>query len=139
MIGFQPNQNYASYIATADEWNDMYIGENGILGTSSGYSSMSEAITSALLLWYGEYEYDTTIGVTYGAILGNPHVDSALIQYQIEKNIMSVNDFLTDDQVADYGVKTINSVTFGMNRKTRKFTATAKITLYNKQKITITT
>lgn len=137
MNGFQPNQNWSNYIASGTEWNDIYIGDNGILGSSSGYQNMQETVTSALLLWYGEYEYDTTIGLTYGAFLGNPNVDGAVIQYQVQQNILNVNNFLTTDQVASYGVKTINSITYALSRTTRKLTITCKITLNNNQKMTI--
>jgi hypothetical protein len=120
-------------------FNDWYIDAGGNLVTTSGVEGFTQSIRSSVWLWLGEYEYNTTLGVPYKAILDNPHTTQPYVEQQIKVAIMLADSYLTDNQRKAYGVKTINQMTFGFNKVKRALTVSITIILNNDKTIVVET
>lgn len=116
---------------------DLYLNDSGDLVTVSGAECMSQAITSSLLLWNGEYDFDINIGLPYNTILGNPHINYDLLYYQISNAIMLPNQYLTPNQLSLYGINQIIDLNFTIDQKSRKLIINTTISLNNGEQISL--
>lgn len=114
-----------------NENNDLYLDTNNDLAIISGEFDLVQSIEAAIRLWLKEYEYNTSIGVNYKQIYGNPNLLPEVIDYNLTTAIMSVNTFLTPDNLKNYGIKKINSLDYKLNRDTRVMQVTGEILLNN--------
>ena len=117
--------------------NDLYMLENGQLATVDGAYDILQSIKCAILLWIGEYDFDTQLGVPYKIILGNPGSNGALIEFQIRRAIFSVNDAMTTEQLAIFGIDKIQSLNFSFNQTTRGVILQAVLLLNNRSRIEV--
>lgn len=112
-------------------FNDIYIDEGGNLVLCSGTEMIKNAIATNLWLWISEYEYNTTIGVPYKTILGNPNVDQSYIQYHVTKAIFQVNTTLPPATLAIYGIKSVNIDSYEFIKESRRLVVNITATLNN--------
>lgn len=121
--------------------NDFYLDLSGSLpdlATVSGVDDLVLSVNSALRLWKGEYEYDTTLGISYSYILGNNFVKAGYVYSQIETAVFNCNDYLSSTQLATYGITAISNISYEVDRQTRSANITVDITLVNGSTITVT-
>ena len=122
-----------------DANNDLYLKENNDLGIVSGKDDLIQTVISSIKLWLKEYEYNTSLGVNYKQMYGNPHLLPEYIDYNLRAAILLVNSFLTPENLANYGIKTINSLDYNLDRNTRIMKVNVQIKLNNNTTTTIET
>ena len=120
-----------------NSYNDLYLNESGNLTSTNCVAEIIQSITSSLLLWLKEYDFDTTLGINYRDLYANPHLNSATLDYYIMKAIMLPNQYLTADNLSVYGVNKINSLNYALDQSNRKININAEIMLNNGQILTI--
>lgn len=120
-----------------DNNNDLYLNESNDLAVITGEFDLIQTITSSLRLWLKEYDYNTSIGVNYKQMYGNPHLLSEYIDYNLRTAILLPNSFLTSTDLANYGVKNINNLDYTLDRNTRIMKVIAEIKLNNNNSITV--
>lgn len=133
MTGFAVNTSRDGNLG----FNDLYIDAGGNLVTVSDLEEFIQAIRSSIWLWLGEYNFDTALGVQYSTIFGNPHIPEASITQQLRQAILLADSYLTTDQRAAYGVNSIDSITYVIDRRTRILTANIILVLNNNDTVTI--
>lgn len=114
-----------------NENNDLYLDTNNDLAIVSEVLDLVQSVEAAIRLWLKEYEYNTSIGINYKQIYSNPNLLPEVIDYNLTTAIMSVNTFLTTENLKSYGIKKINSLDYKLNRDTRVMQVTAEILLNN--------
>jgi hypothetical protein len=100
-------------------FNDTEIDSGGNLILVKGIDFMSQTIKNSLWLWIAEYVFNILIGVPYLLILGNPNIEESLIQFYLSRQILTVNNYLTTDQLTIYGIKEITSLIFDFDTNQR--------------------
>jgi len=133
MISFGLSKNDTVY---SNHINDLIMQPNGQLQVLTGAYSIAQSINCALSLWLGEYELNSTEGVPYKLIFqgsANPQ----LIDYQLTNAILSPNKYMSKEQFELFGIKKINSLTYSLDRQTRKFNLDAVVLLNNGQDIIV--
>ena len=114
-----------------DANNDLYLNESNDLAIVSGEDDLIQTVISSIKLWLKEYEYNTSLGVNYKQMYGNPHLLPEYIDYNLRAAILLVNSFLTPENLANYGIKTINSLDYNLDRNTRIMKVNVEIKLNN--------
>ncbi len=109
--------------------NDLYVNPSGQLAIVTGAYDTLQSVENALQLWLGEYDYNTSYGIPYKILLANPNSNNPLIEYQIRNAILSINSYLTTSQKAQFGIKSIQSLTYEVDRDLRIFNLSAVILL----------
>ncbi len=122
-----------------DANNDVYLNESNDLAIVSGEDDLIQTVISSIKLWLKEYEYNTSLGVNYKQMYGNPHLLPEYIDYNLRAAILLVNSFLTPENLANYGIKTINSLDYNLDRNTRIMKVNVEIKLNNNTTTTIET
>jgi hypothetical protein len=122
-----------------DANNDLYLNESNDLAIVSGKDDLIQTVISSIKLWLKEYEYNTSLGVNYKQMYGNPHLLPEYIDYNLRAAILLVNSFLTPENLANYGIKTINSLDYNLDRNTRIMKVNVEIKLNNNTTTTIET
>ena len=122
-----------------DANNDLYLNESNDLAIVSGEDDLIQTVISSIKLWLKEYEYNTSLGVNYKQMYGNPHLLPEYIDYNLRAAILLVNSFLTPENLANYGIKTINSLDYNLDRNTRIMKVNVEIKLNNNTTTTIET
>ncbi len=120
-----------------DDNQDMFIDESGNLGVVSGADCMSDNLQTNCKLWISEYEYDTTIGIPYKTIIGNPHVNSTTLNTQYTNALLLSNKYLTQAQQSAFGINSIQSLTFSEDSKSRELIMNATVLLNNNTTIQV--
>lgn len=140
-FGLTSNSVYSTYENNVDDTqshiNDIYMLPNGQLAVVDGVYDIAQSIRCAIQLWLGEYDYNTTDGVPYRLLLGIQNVNNNLIDYQLRQAIFSVNKNMTTQQLQIYGVKSIQSVNFTVNKSTRLMTVNSVVLIANGQNIEV--
>ena len=122
-----------------DPTNDLYLNESNDLAIVSSEDDLIQTVISSIKLWLKEYEYNTSLGVNYKQMYGNPHLLPEYIDYNLRAAILLVNSFLTPENLANYGIKTINSLDYNLDRNTRIMKVNVEIKLNNNTTTTIET
>jgi len=140
-FGLTSNSVYSTYENNVDDTqshiNDIYMLPNGQLAVVDGVYDIAQSIRCAIQLWLGEYDYNTSEGVPYRLLLGIQNVNNNLIDYQLRQAIFSVNKNMTTQQLQIYGVKSIQSVNFTINKFTRLMTVNSVVLIANGQNIEV--
>lgn len=110
-------------------FNDIYVDDSGNIATVSGIEAMQQLVAQSLWLWYGEYDFNTTYGVTYRRLLGQRGVTNSLVQLQINNAIMSINNYIPQQFIPQYGIKKVVIQSYSMNRVSRMLSVTVDIYL----------
>jgi hypothetical protein len=76
-----------------DENGDIYLDQNGNIAMINGVAGVAQTVSTALSLWLGEYDFNTTIGMPYNAIMGET-LDQLLL-YSYVKDVVSNVAFVT--------------------------------------------
>lgn len=124
------------FAMTADT-QDMFIDEAGNLGIVSGIDCMADNLKTSCKLWIKEYDYDTTIGIPYLTIIGNPHVNSTTLNTQYTNALLLPNNYLTQAQQSKFGINSIPSLTFSENSISRELKMQATVLLNNNTAIQV--
>lgn len=119
-------------------FNDLYIDAGGNLVTVSDIEEFVQYIRSSIWLWLGDYDFNTSLGVQYPVIFGNPHIPQSVITSQLRQAIMLADSYLNATQRAAYGIKSIDSINYTPDRVQRVLLVTVIITLNNNDTITVT-
>lgn len=114
-------------------FNDTGIDAGGNLILVKGFDFISQTIKNSLWLWIAEYVFNTLIGVPYLLILGNPNIEESLIQFYLTRQILTLNDYLTTEQLTVYGIKEISSLVFDFNTNQRVENVAITILFNNNQ------
>lgn len=130
------NEGLIGFAMTKDT-QDMFIDEAGNLGVVSGADCMADNLKTNCKLWIKEYEYDTTIGIPYLTIIGNPHVNSTTLNTQYTNALLLSNNYLTQAQQSAFGINSIKSLVFSEDNTTRELTMNAEVLLNNNTSIQI--
>lgn len=120
-----------------DENQDMFIDEAGNLGIVNGADCMSDNLQTNCKLWINEYDYDTTIGIPYKTIIGNPHVNSTTLNTQYTNALLLSNNYLTQAQQSAFGINSIQSLVFSEDNQSRKLIMNATVLLNNNTEIQV--
>lgn len=99
-------------------FNDIYTSD-GNLQVVRGTDALIQLVTQALWLWYGEYDFNTTLGVTYRRLMSNKFSRKSLFQYQIENSIYNVNNYLNPKLLPIYGIKQVIIQSYSINKATK--------------------
>ena len=118
-------------------YNDLYLDSGGNLATVGNIDDMSQTVVQSLWMWFGEYVFNIFLGVPYKLILGNTPLQQSLIKFYLTNSILLINDYLTPDQLADYGINQIVNIGFSFNKLTRTDNITITILLNNGQNINL--
>lgn len=114
--------NYATFqlVEYIDQNNIPYLDIksdfNGNIILVQDNAAILQNVQTALSLWYSEYQYDTTLGVDYSNILGNPNINDALLFTEIKSVIYNVQ-----------GVVSIGNIIVKRDTASRKATITVYI------------
>jgi len=133
--GFALNQSSSTYdndgnILTG--FNDIFIDEGGNLAVVGGVDDLLQTVKNALWLWIGEYDYDTTIGLSYRGIFSdNAATNVGIFTQQIEDAIFQCNNYLTPTQLKSYGINQITDINFTADRQTRTIIISLVLSLNN--------
>ena len=130
------NDGLVGFAMTKDT-QDMFIDEAGNLGVVSGIDCMSDNLQTNCKLWIKEYDYDTTIGVAYKTIIGNPHVNSTTLNTQFTNALLLSNNYLTQAQQSAFGINSVQSLTFSEDSQTRQLIMNATVLLNNNTAIQV--
>ena len=114
-----------------DNTQDWYLDDGGNIALSTGANCMSDNIETSCKLWLREYEYDTTIGIPYLTIFGNPHINNSFLKTQYSRAILSPNDYLTQTQYTQFGISVIDTLDFALNTAIRDLTIKSNVLLNN--------
>lgn len=125
-------------------FNDLYLDSQtiiqgvgqGNIATVANIQDLEQTTINNLWLYINEYEFDTSIGISWNAILNNNFVEEGFVTYQISNAILSFNNYLNATQLASYGIKGIDSIIYNLGtneRESRTLTASIEITLNNNQ------
>ncbi len=123
--------------AMTEDTQDMFIDEAGNLGVVSGIDCMSDNLQTSCELWIKEYDYDTTIGVAYLTIKGNPHVNSTTLNTQFTNALLLPNRYLTRAQQKAFGINSVQSLVFNEDNTSRELLMSATVLLNNNTAIQI--
>ncbi len=115
--------------AMTSDTQDMFIDEAGNLGIVSGINCMSDNLQTNCKLWIREYEYDTTIGIPYKTIIGNPHIGVTILNTQYTNALLLSNNYLTQAQQSKFGINSVQSLTFGGDSQVRELGVDAVVLL----------
>lgn len=118
-------------------YNDLYLDSGGNLATVGNVDDMSQTVVQSLWMWFGEYVFNIFLGVPYKLILGNTPLQQSLIKFYLTNSILLINDYLTPDQLTDYGINQIVNIGFNFNKLTRTDDITITILLNNGQNINL--
>lgn len=119
-------KQYATLALNAD--GDIGLDASGNLLIVYGTDAIIQNVQSAIRLWRGEYEFDTTIGVNYKLYLGGlAQFATANIEYDLRRAILSIQ-----------GVTRVTSITYDYNSDTNALSGTAVIDLTNQTGVPIT-
>jgi len=110
-------------------FNDIYTDDGGNLQVVSGLDALKQLVSQALWLWYGEYDFNTTIGVTYRRLMSNKFSRSSLFQFQIQKAIMSINEYIPAKYIPIYGIKKVIIQSYNIDNKKRILSVVCDIIL----------
>lgn len=116
-------------LALSKNW-DIYLNSSGDLAIVDKATELIQNITSALKLWKGEYQFNINLGIPYLALLSNPNLDINLISYHITNAIENENNYLSDIQKKQYGVKNINNIEYSIDSN-RQLKLNVEIELQN--------
>ena len=105
-------------------YNDLYLDSGGNLATVGNIDDMSQTVVQSLWMWFGEYVFNTPL-------------QQSLIKFYLTNSILLINDYLTPDQLADYGINQIVNIGFSFNKLTRTDNITITILLNNGQNINL--
>lgn len=111
--------------------NDLNIDSSGNFIMSYNDDTTIDDVDTSLQLWLGEYDFDTTIGMPYELILGVNNVPSGFIETEINTAIFLPNEYMTTDQVNNYGVSKILNIDYSSNLVQRTGKAIINIELNN--------
>ena len=109
----------------------MFIDDAGNLGVVSGADCMSDNLKTNCKLWAKEYAYDTTIGVPYLTIIGNPNINSTTLDTQFTNALLLSNNYLTISQQKAFGINFVQTLTFSKDSITRNLKINATVLLNN--------
>ena len=73
---------------------DLCLDSSGHIAVATGAYSVAQNVASACRLWLGEYWYDTTLGVPWLTVLGQP-ASVALIKSLMERAALTVTDVVS--------------------------------------------
>jgi hypothetical protein len=115
-------------IRIQDENGDMTFGNGSLNFYDNSPEGAAQAIQTALLLWYGEWFLDNTVGVPYlENVLGKNSQASA--DLEIKDQILSVQ--VIDNGVSTQLVNSIDNYLSSLDPVTRKLTLSATLnTIY---------
>ena len=125
------------FAMTKDGTQDMFIDDAGNLGIVSGADCMSDNLETSCKLWAREYAYDTTIGVPYLTIIGNPSVNSTTLNTQFTNALLLPNKYLTIDQQKAFGINSIQTLAFSEDSIARNLKINATVLLNNNTAIQV--
>lgn len=123
--------------AMTRDTQDMFMDEAGNLGIVSGIDCMSDNLQTNCKLWIREYDYDTTIGIPFLTIIGNPHVNSTTLNTQFTNALLLSNNYLTQAQQSAFGINSVQSLVFSEDNQTRELIMNAVVLLNNNTAIQI--
>ena len=118
-------------------FNDIYTDDGGNLQVVSGIDAIKQLVAQALWLWYGEYDFNTTIGVTYKRLMSSKFSRSSLFQFQIQKAILSINDYIPNNFIQIYGIKKVIIQSYNIDNKKRILSVTTDIILNSTKKFQV--
>lgn len=120
-------------------YNDLYLDSGSNLATVGNIDDMSQTVVQSLWTWFGEYVFNIFLGVPYKIILGNTSLQQSLIKFYLTNSILLINDYLTPDQLADYGINTSQpiNIRFDFNKQTRSDNITITMLLNNGQQVNL--
>jgi hypothetical protein len=108
MIGIRSNFNNS---ATGVSFNDSFIDSNtrDIAVNVNPYQSLSNSINIALLKLLGEDQHMRYLGIPYLKFISQSVINSAELDFFIQKMVFSVNENMTETQYRYYGINEIIS------------------------------
>ena len=74
-----------------DENHDIFLDKEGNIATKTGQEQIAQDVATACLLVEGEDRFDTTRGIPYNLVIGNP-VNLSLLQEYVEREAMRCDD-----------------------------------------------
>ena len=106
---FQPTIKLASFTSGGVTYFDSYLDNNGNIAIVSDVYSVAQTVQTSIQMWQGEYQFDTTVGIPWGQILGVP-ANRLLLNSFIQTAVLAVA-YVTDIISIDYTIDNQNRVT----------------------------
>ena len=118
---YQPTIKLGTFTSGNVSYQDTYLDDNNNIAMVSDINSVAQTVSNAVSLWLGEYQFDTTIGIPWGNILGQP-VNRLLLNSQIQTAVLTV-PYVTDIISINYTFDDLNrkttiTVTYNTNENT---------------------
>ncbi len=117
--------------------NDIYLDKNNNLAVVNNIDAVAQTIRETLKLWLGEYDFDITLGMPYNSILGNPTIDNSKVTYFLNKNINTINKYISQTDLPTLGIKKVVSVKYNLDKIHRKMNIQITIILNSNTSIEV--
>lgn len=96
---YQPTIALGIFMSGNVKYEDTYLDDNNQIAIISDVISVSQTVSTAISLWQNEYQFNTTIGIPWGNILGQPinrnllnsYIQTAVLAVAYVTNIISIN------------------------------------------------
>lgn len=93
-------------------YQDTFLDSNRNIAIISDVLSVSQTVKNAISLWLGEYQFDTTLGIPWQNILGNPlnksllnsYLKTAILRVPYVTQVVSI-EYFPDDMKRILGIK----------------------------------
>lgn len=117
-------------------FNDIYTND-GNIAIVSGVDCMQQLCAQSLWLWFGEWVMNNKIGVSYKRIFSDVGSQDALVSYQINTAIMSINSYLPKKYIPIYGIKKVVINSYNLDRSSRQLSINIDIILNSNKEVSV--
>lgn len=122
--------------APGEAFNDMYA-VDGNLAIVEDLDCIKQLVAQAIWLWYGDYIFNTTIGVTWRRLFGARQLSKNIVKYQLTKAIESINLYIPSKFINKWGIRKVYINSYNVIRTRKELTVDITIILNSTKKVRI--